>query len=158
MCMPFHLNCSFKYSVLEARLLIRSGRSLSLYEEIWPLRRENNTELFRHSRDGGIIFWIVNFLCIDEEMAYKRIVKVKRFHYRPEQALRIPRGWGSQISRQSAYESGKFVSLRYWPFLPRPRPTVLLLPSYDGKPDAATAGFVAPDDGHEDTRNMLSCI
>jgi hypothetical protein len=28
----------------------------------------------------------------------------------------------------------------------------------DGKPEAATAVIVAPDDGHEDARNMLSCI
>jgi hypothetical protein len=34
----------------------------------------------------------------------------------------------------------------------------LLSPSSDGKPEAATAVVVAPDDGHEDTRNMLSCI
>jgi hypothetical protein len=40
----------------------------------------------------------------------------------------------------------------------RPRPTVLLLPSSDGAPAAATAVVVAPDDGHEDARNMLSCI
>jgi len=40
----------------------------------------------------------------------------------------------------------------------RPRPTALLSPSSDGKPGAATAVVVAPDDGHEDARNMLSCI
>jgi hypothetical protein len=40
----------------------------------------------------------------------------------------------------------------------RPRPTALLAPSSDGKPEAATAVVVAPDDGHEDARNMLSCI
>ena len=28
----------------------------------------------------------------------------------------------------------------------------------DGKPEAATAFVVAPDDGHEDVRNMLSYI
>jgi len=28
----------------------------------------------------------------------------------------------------------------------------------DGKPEAATAVVVTPDDGHEDARNMLSCI
>jgi len=39
----------------------------------------------------------------------------------------------------------------------RPRPTALLSPSSDGKPEAAIA-VVAPDDGHEDARNMLSCI
>ena len=32
----------------------------------------------------------------------------------------------------------------------RPRPTALLSPSSDGKPEAATAVIVAPDDGHED--------
>jgi len=40
----------------------------------------------------------------------------------------------------------------------RPRPTALLSPSSDGKPEAATAVAVAPDDGHEDGRNMLSRI
>ena len=40
----------------------------------------------------------------------------------------------------------------------RPRPTALLSPSPDGKPEAATAVVVAPDDGHEDARNMLSYI
>ena len=34
----------------------------------------------------------------------------------------------------------------------------LLSPSSDGKPEAATAVVVALDDGHEDARNMLSCI
>jgi hypothetical protein len=32
----------------------------------------------------------------------------------------------------------------------QPRPTALLLPSSDGKPEAATVVAVAPDDGHED--------
>jgi len=27
-----------------------------------------------------------------------------------------------------------------------------------GKPEAATAVVVAPDDGHKDARNMLRCI
>jgi hypothetical protein len=40
----------------------------------------------------------------------------------------------------------------------RPRPTALLLPSSDGKTEAGTAVVVAPDDGHEDPRNMLRCI
>jgi len=40
----------------------------------------------------------------------------------------------------------------------RPRPTTLLPPRSDGKAEAATAVVVAPDDGHDDARNMLSCI
>jgi hypothetical protein len=35
---------------------------------------------------------------------------------------------------------------------------VLLSPISDGKLEAATAVVVAPDDGHEDARNMLSCF
>jgi len=42
-----------------------------------------------------------------------------------------------------------------WPA--RPRQTALLSPSSDGKPEVASA-VVAPDDGHEDVRNMLNCI
>jgi len=33
-------------------------------------------------------------------------------------ALTVPGGWGSQISRQSALEGGKVVSLKHRPLLP----------------------------------------
>jgi hypothetical protein len=39
-----------------------------------------------------------------------------------------------------------------------PRPTALLSPSSNSKPEASTAVVVAPDDGHEAAQNMLSCI
>ena len=56
--------------------------------------------------------------------------------------------------------TAQHVSGILMPIIPpaRPRPTALLSLNSDGKPEAATAIVVAPDDGHEDARNMLNCI
>ena len=46
------------------------------------------------------------------------LVEVKKSHYRPGQALMVPGGSDSQISRQSANEGGKVVSPRHRPPFP----------------------------------------
>jgi len=44
--------------------------------------------------------------------------KVKQSLHRPEQALRVPGIWGSQISSQSTHDGSKVVSPTHRPILP----------------------------------------
>jgi len=57
-------------------------------------------------------------------------IKVKQSHYGPGQALRVPGGWVSQISRHLAHEGGKVVSPTHRP--PLPQEIFLVLISFRG--------------------------
>jgi len=70
------------------------------------------------------------------------LVKVKPSKYRLGQALRVPGGWGSQISIQPGHESGKVVSSTHWPPLP-PQKIFLVLISVRGRVN--TRAIVRPE-------------
>jgi hypothetical protein len=75
----------------------------------------------KHNTD----FWIVTKLRIIDSNRVK--VNVKQSLYRPIEALGVPGGRGSQISRQSTHGGGKVISLTHGRLYPHPIPQEIFL-------------------------------
>ena len=82
-------------------LIVRTQKQFVIIISITKL----TSSLTNKSRIGG-----------EDPASYK--AKAKRSRYRPGEALWVPGGWGSKISRQSTHESGSVVSPTHRPSLP----------------------------------------
>jgi hypothetical protein len=95
------------------------------HHELWIVRRIACSLTLKTKLAIPSLLWCPMF-------THTKIKTTKQSHYRPGQAHRFPRGWGSQISRQLGHEGGKVVSHTQRPvFIPdrgRLNPRVIVRP------------------------------
>ena len=93
----------------------------------WYMSYHHQTENQGKFRNVAILFLYNTQTDYLNTIFLKVKVKVKRSLYRPRQALRVPGGWGFQISWQSAHEGGMVVSPMYRLLPPPPPPEEIFL-------------------------------
>jgi len=95
-------------------------------------------EMERHIPDAVLNswWWMEEWYSVNSKIVHLVgfTIEVKQSLFRPEQALRVPGGQGSKVSRHSAPEGCQIVSRMHWPPLP-PQAIFLVLISFRGRVD-----------------------